>query len=103
MMDDDYEDVGGLPNADMDPDRLEQANIPYPAWNPNDTFVISGPLPHGVARSEADEARRMKRKEAKKWAKEKYGSILETIWHPHRWCIRIHKNCLRGAKNELPA
>lgn len=95
-MDEDDDDGLVEPTVDTDPAVLESVDILYPVYAREDTVVVSGPLPHGIALSEEDEARRMHRREARKWAKERYGRVLEMIWHPHRWAARILKTQLPG-------
>lgn len=83
-----------VPDVDTPEELLDEVDMVYPDWKVEDTVVISGPLLHGVARGDADEAKRMTRVVARKWALKKYGRIIEMVWHPHRWAVRVHRKDL---------
>lgn len=92
----------GLPTIDDDPDTDPHV-FPrtYSAWNPGETFVVSGPCgdyqdttpgppnssdpSSGLSRGRFFKTRRL----AQKWALEKYGAILEEYLVKRKWCIRV--------------
>lgn len=116
----------GLPTIDDDPS--EDVHVfprVYPAWGPGETFVVSGPLgdhvvPEGQnAPAPGGRRRRGKvsvvnpdlaagvargrffrtRKDARKWALEKYGYIFEEVFLKGRWCLRVPMPGPAGAKH----
>lgn len=91
MEQDDEDDLPLRPGIDTDPDELEAADIDYGPYLLSDSFLISGPLLHGVAISDLDESRRIQtRAEARAWAKTRYGNrFIRMEHHPHRWVARV--------------
>jgi hypothetical protein len=78
-----------LPTVDDDPDDLAEREIEYDATSP-DSFVISGPLPHGGGPGRAFQTVG----EARVWAKAKYGAVLERLRDAEwggRWALRVPK------------
>ena len=75
---------------DMDNDP-HVAPRSYPAWRDGETFVVSGPVgDYGADFSQLGKGRPFHtRREARKWAKEKYGAIIEEVLLKGRYCIRV--------------
>lgn len=83
-----------VPTQDTDEGILDNNDLEYPDFAHEDTFLISGPLVHGVALSDGDEGRRLAtRTDARRWVNLRYpGRVVEHInSHPHRWIARVKK------------
>lgn len=77
----------GVPYYDDDPDHdPDAAPASYPAWLPGETFVVSGPVgPKGAGPGRGFGSRA----EARAWAVERYGAVLESVYHANRWALRV--------------
>lgn len=84
---------------------MEHSDAPpeqqYDDWDPEHTFVVSGPLPWAKRRTPSMRGRVMQRRQARCWVAETYGRF-EEIWHARRWAFRVIKPTSPGGRYTPP-